>query len=650
MGDVFTLADGTTYEVHARITDPAPVARTATIDPFRKYSPDQPRDNNGRFADIAGTVAARTLIDDGDTSSYHGKAITSGKAVSPYPERSQQVHALATDRPSRRAAITSAVRDFRSKNRSLLSQPGHALGTWYDTSTHTLWLDVVVVVKTSEEAATLARQHNQIAYFDLDTGTEVHTGGTGLVKRIARWFQGPRGLEGRGDGRGDRGSDPRLDPFDFGFSLGVEKRFNPDQPRDDWGRWSETGRLSPGNEPEASTPSGRGGAPDNPDATRTSSMPDAFRKAQLKKLASVHLTPEKLADNLDAIMQRAIKEYPEIVKLGKSWYSDANARIAEHAAESGFPVDTAIGMTAAMSPQNEWGQNIAMAGEMMRQLKADGFVNMNAEERAWLKDMATPPAGWKSRPSHLAAQALLDTIGSDGRGPRLSSLPADQAAWAVMRKGKSRQLISENMTPKGEFALVSHSTGNSGMTKAIRIGRGEDIDTVLGGHKVRSFYNNLSDPNDSGGFGDVTIDTHAASAAQHFRMPMTSVRLDRTFSAGSSRASNQAGLYPIYADAFREVAHRHHMTPNQAQAVLWVTWQQVRHEYPGITVSERAGQKAQDVVGAARASTIGRYGVQVGHRDGETPRYRSQVSHWKQYQDGLIDYATYAALVGRTVD
>jgi hypothetical protein len=136
-------------------------------------------------------------------------------------------------------------------------------------------------------------------------------------------------------------------------------------------------------------------------------------------------------------------------------------------------------------------------------------------------------------------------------------------------------------------------------------------------------------------------------------MPMTSARADATVWTGASGASNQQGAYPIYADAFRTVAARHNMTANQAQAVLWVGWQQVRHEYPGIVVSEDAntlasGLRQEDVYGPARASTIGRYGIQAGAEIASPPRYRSQVSAWHEYQSGQIDWAEYARHLAMT--
>jgi hypothetical protein len=282
---------------------------------------------------------------------------------------------------------------------------------------------------------------------------------------------------------------------------------------------------------------------------------------------------------------------------------------------------------------------------MFRQLKANEPVTFMGDDHEWLAEKATGKKG-----QHYAA--LLARLEA-GETPRLSDLPAREAASAVQMVGRRRGLVSENPTPRGTFGRVSFATGTANMAKAIEIYRGGDPDQFFGGHKVRSFYNNLADPYDSRGVGDVTMDTHAASAAQLFRMPMVSARADKTVWTGASRGSNQQGAYAVYADAYREVAARHDMTPNQMQAVLWIGWQQVRHEYPGVVASEDAvtrasGVSVRDVYGPARASTVGRYGVQTGESGAhDPPRYVSQISEYQRYKAGLIDYADYADYLQR---
>jgi hypothetical protein len=403
-------------------------------------------------------------------------------------------------------------------------------------------------------------------------------------------------------------------------------------------------RIAPHYQQPYENPSGRGGAPANFDATRMSSMTPEFRKQMEERFAEVGIEPipDVLVENLDGLMERIKAEHPELLSIGAEWYNDAQERVAEHLAESGADVslETAIGMTAAMSPNSEWGQNIAMTGELLRQLAADEPIIPGDKDMAWLKDKAKGKKG-------QAYKALYQKLKA-GETPRLSELTdPKEAASAFQLVARGKGLVSENPTPKGTYGLVAFATGTVNMGKAIAMYRGASVDETLGGHKVRSFFNNISDPYDSRGVGDVTIDTHAASAAQLFRMPMTSKRADKTVWTGASTESNQQGAYPVYADAFREVARRHNMSANQAQAVLWIGWQAVRHDYPGIKVSEDAttlasGLTQLDVYGPARASTVGRYGIQTGDSGSDgAPRYQNQVSMWKKYESGQVDHAEY---------
>lgn len=85
--------------------------------------------------------------------------------------------------PEREKAIPSAqmrradIRRYREENGDLLSQEGLKFGGWNDPETGIVYLDVSSRVESAEEARTMAREHNQIAYFDGQTGSSVNTDG-----------------------------------------------------------------------------------------------------------------------------------------------------------------------------------------------------------------------------------------------------------------------------------------------------------------------------------------------------------------------------------------------------------------------------------------------------------------------------------------
>jgi hypothetical protein len=61
--------------------------------------------------------------------------------------------------------------------RAYFERPGRVVyyGAWLDTETRLTYLDASVVVQTRSEAERLARQWNQISYFDLQTNSSVYT-------------------------------------------------------------------------------------------------------------------------------------------------------------------------------------------------------------------------------------------------------------------------------------------------------------------------------------------------------------------------------------------------------------------------------------------------------------------------------------------
>jgi len=61
--------------------------------------------------------------------------------------------------------------DFVLKNRQLLRDPAYHVGAWNDDGK--VYLDISAIAKTPEEAVALSRQHDQIAYYDLNKGVSV---------------------------------------------------------------------------------------------------------------------------------------------------------------------------------------------------------------------------------------------------------------------------------------------------------------------------------------------------------------------------------------------------------------------------------------------------------------------------------------------
>lgn len=89
--------------------------------------------------------------------------ITSGWAVSPYPEAEKVIDAKSVGSVN----LVWAIGDFIWKHRELLAQPNAYLGGWFDREDNKVYLDVSIVVDDKDKAVEIAQDHNQLAIFDL---------------------------------------------------------------------------------------------------------------------------------------------------------------------------------------------------------------------------------------------------------------------------------------------------------------------------------------------------------------------------------------------------------------------------------------------------------------------------------------------------
>jgi len=126
-----------------------------------------------------------------------GKDIKEGFAVAIYPDRSRELQHTKVNRDS--------IRKYADDNSDLLSQEGNMMGGWHDPDTGNVWLDVSRVTTNRREAIDLAKEHNQIAIFDLGSGNSINTGGTGrssypFVFRQARHLPGKHDQSTHGKG------------------------------------------------------------------------------------------------------------------------------------------------------------------------------------------------------------------------------------------------------------------------------------------------------------------------------------------------------------------------------------------------------------------------------------------------------------------
>jgi len=123
--------------------------------------------------------------------------------------------------------------------------------------------------------------------------------------------------------------------------------------------------------------------------------------------------------------------------------------------------------------------------------------------------------------------------------------------------------LSPNMRwERNVLAAREMLQGNMRVTYPANVGKAcgiladRDPMDVLGGNKVRSFYQNIL----SGGYDEaVTVDGHASNIARGIRQPI-------------ARTTVTNRQYGIIARAYRNAATRRNLTPPAMQATVWLAW------------------------------------------------------------------------------
>lgn len=144
-----------------------------------KYSPQQPRDNHGRWtAGVASTAVSRIDTHGGFTinPTTHAEP-TEGYAVSKWPEKSL-IFKRAGMHPAR---VARNIRRWLIQNKAMMDEPMVHIGGWYDQESGNVYLDFSVVHPKNAKAAAIAdaKRHNQKAIYSLHEQEEINTGGMG---------------------------------------------------------------------------------------------------------------------------------------------------------------------------------------------------------------------------------------------------------------------------------------------------------------------------------------------------------------------------------------------------------------------------------------------------------------------------------------
>ena len=275
------------------------------------------------------------------------------------------------------------------------------------------------------------------------------------------------------------------------------------------------------------------------------------------------------------------------------WYDGARKITDDWSAKYNVPDTSVAGALAALSPQKDWYQNVSLAERTLEVTQNQKDFVMSKEMSNLflnLKDQKGKPVF--NKPAYKPLHAAL-------KGKKYSEISHPDPKVELTLKAMFVRLYDQTyntsdykiVSPEGNFLETSKNQDGSNskaawgslneISKAIKsIEANGDVDiisTAMGErHKVRNFYNNIYDPNNSN--GDVTIDTHAVAAGLLRPLSGNSLEVDHNFKnqtikgRGTTKGSTITGIngnYALYVEAYRRAAAERGILPRQMQSITW---------------------------------------------------------------------------------
>lgn len=278
-------------------------------------------------------------------------------------------------------------------------------------------------------------------------------------------------------------------------------------------------------------------------------------------------------DNLRFLHDSFGKEVRDVAKL---WYDGANKISNEIADKYDYSTDQVAGVMAVLSPQMDWFRNLSLGKRVIDIYKNQQDSLFDSKMKSWVENSSSG-TGKNKKQLFSDSKEIIKRV--DGK--KLSELDIkDKAIFIRAYDEMYNSKNYENISPNGEInGLVRNKNGSPGacgwgafptIEKSISIledGSIENISKNLGNmHKVRNFFNNISNPNDPNA---VTIDTHAVAAGLLLPLSGSSKEVLYNFGWASSKSTGSKGSYAVYADAYRELAKEIKILPRELQSITW---------------------------------------------------------------------------------
>jgi hypothetical protein len=309
--------------------------------------------------------------------------------------------------------------------------------------------------------------------------------------------------------------------------------------------------------------------------------------------------------NLLALWDRTPVEQRQTSRF---WYRAAHAMGNQYADEHGLLPQAAHGMMAVLSPQTPWDKNVTLVERVMDTLS-------NNLDTPWTKGMSdvakTGGAKGNGLPEIKETANRSGVKWSDIEGKTLRQVLNEPdgekkaSMWVRVFDEAHNPREYQAVSPTGEFLgpMMSKSgvktdtaSWNSyvPIEKAISIYRDPSLgninEQIGNNHKVREFYNVITNPNDPNG---VVIDTHAVAAGQMLPHGSSAKAVHQNFGttptaeakakleekgdpwiqgydpSKKTGSTGATGDYPIHAEAVRQAAMLRGVHPSEMQSVTW---------------------------------------------------------------------------------
>lgn len=272
---------------------------------------------------------------------------------------------------------------------------------------------------------------------------------------------------------------------------------------------------------------------------------------------------------------------PEAIRgVAKQWYETAHNVTKDIAEKNGVTHAQAAAVTAALSPKNDWNNNVGQAQRLIEHYAKD-------RNHAWTSKMDAAMSAIRN--SEAVSEPLKRAL-DDIRGKKFKQLTAKspealrakQAMWMRVLDEAHGSSDTPVYNPNG--TVTGSQTLNWGqvepIAKALSIledGSVDNINRVMGqGHKIRNFYNNIINPWSDR--GHTTIDTHAVGAGHLKPYSQEDTEVAHNFGSGNKAgtpspakhaATGIGGSYSVHEEAYRRAAKDLGIQPRELQSITW---------------------------------------------------------------------------------